>query len=431
MKQEDETHAISPNGSPTRSSHLGQEYLPLSDALLEDPYPFFERARREEPIFYSDLLHTWIVTRYDDAIAILKQPALFSSKDTMQPPAAYSPSVRAILDTFPDTFPLGTRTQPVDSDGELHKCYRGALSSSFTPASIALLEPFIQNTVDQLISQFVSLGTIDIIAALAYSVPILTIFRLLGVPEEQMEQCRRWSDDFLMLISSQLPEEQQIRCAYSQVAFCKYLVTLIEERRKSPKSDLISNLVNGDGKDFDMSVLVSTLEGLVIAGHVTTANLISNGLKLLLDPPSYWQRLCEDPTSIPWVIEEILRYESPVQTFFRTTTQEVTIGGISLPKDTRLLLAFGSANRDEAQFLEADRFDPMRFSPPNPVTHLALGYGIHVCLGAPLARLEARIVFKSLAERLHGLRLVPGQKLLYIPTTILRGYQQLYVQWDV
>lgn len=431
MKQESKTQVISSNGSPAGNSHLGQEYLPLSDAMLEDPYSFFERARREESIFYSDFLHAWIVTRYDDAMAILKQPALFSSKDTMQPPAEYPPSVRAILDTFPDTFPLATGTQPVDSDGELHKCYRGALSSSFTPASIALLEPFIQNTVDQLISQFISLGTVDIIAALAYSVPIRTIFRLLGIPEERMEQCRRWSDDFLMLISSQLPEEQQIKCAHSQVAFCKYLATLIEERRKSPKSDLISNLVNGDGKDFDISVLVSTLEGLVIAGHVTTANLISNGLKLLLDPSSYWQRLCEDPESIPWVIEEILRYESPVQTFFRTTTQEVTIGGISLPKDTRLLLTFGSTNRDEAQFPEADRFDPMRFSPSNPVTHLAFGHGIHVCLGAPLARLEARIVFKSLAERLHGLRLVPGQRLMYIPTMILRGYQQLYVQWDV
>ncbi len=425
MNQIDNPHSTDADITATKCPHMGQEYRPLDGPLLHDPYPFLARAREEEPLFFSSVLNAWVVTRYSDVITILKQPAVFSSKDTMRPIVTYSARVREILQEHP------TGTRMVNSDGEAHKRYRAAASPSFTKERIDALEPFIRQTVNRLIDQFVADGQTDIIASLAYPTPLLVILRLLGIPEEDMEQCKQWSDDFLILISSQVAEEQQISYARSHSAFCAYLESLIQDRQAAPQADIISDLVMAQEYHLTVNEIVNTLHSLIIAGHVTTTDLLGNGLRILLEQPSRWQALCEQPASIPWVIEEILRYDSPVHGFFRTALQDVCVGDVDLPKDTSLFLVFGSANRDETQFPAAEHFDVTHFTPPMRPLHLAFGHGLHVCLGSVLARLEARIVLQTLAERLPGLCLVPDQRLLHKRTLLNRGYQKLYVQWSV
>ncbi len=219
-----------------------------------------------------------------------------------------------------------------------------------------------------------------------------------------------------------------MECAKGLVAFQHYIAELIEERRKEPQVDAISEMVHSQvpgAEPLSMNELVSALCGLVMAGHKTTVDLIGNGLALLLNPVSRWQKLCMHPELISTTIEEIMRYDCPVQALSRTTTCEVTVGGVTLPAGTQVLLVFGSANRDEIQFPQAESFDMQR----TPNRHLGFGYGIHFCVGAPLARLESRVAFEILAQRIPNMRLSPHQQLAHFPILAFRGYQRLEVEW--
>jgi cytochrome P450 len=171
--------------------------------------------------------------------------------------------------------------------------------------------------------------------------------------------------------------------------------------------------------------LIITLQGLILAGHESTTNMIGTGLRLLLERPERWQTLCQHPAYLAQTVEEILRFDAPIQMFARTTTREVTLGDITLPEDASLLLLYGSGNRDEAVFAQSDDFQLQR----SPNHHLAFGHGVHFCVGASLARLEGKVAFEVLCQRLPHLRLVPGQKLTHIPTLLFRGYERLEVTW--
>lgn len=212
------------------------------------------------------------------------------------------------------------------------------------------------------------------------------------------------------------------------MAFQHYMAELIEERRRERKADAISEMVHSqiaEAEPLSMNELVSALCGLVMAGHKTSIDLVGNGLVALLSTPSRWQELCVHADLIPQTIEEILRYDSPVQALSRTTTCETTIGDVTLPAGVRVLAVFGSANRDAEQFAAPEDFDMHR----DPNRHLAFGYGIHFCVGAPLARLEGRIAFEVLTRRFPRLRLVPDQQLVHNPILAFRGYRQLLVEW--
>jgi len=229
-------------------------------------------------------------------------------------------------------------------------------------------------------------------------------------------------------MSVQLDEERQIACAQSTVAFQHYLAGPLAERREDPHDDLVSTLLlfSTPGVDpLTENELVILLQGLILAGHESTTNMIGTGLLLLLEQPERWQMLCEHPEYIPQTIEEILRFDAPIQMFARVTTQEVTIGGVTLPEEASLLLIYGSGNRDEAMFSGAEEFQLQRASNH----HLAFGHGVHFCVGAALARLEGRIAFEVLCQRLPSLRLVAGQQLSHIPTLLFRGYEHLMVGW--
>ncbi len=408
--------------SQTHEGSLGAFYHPLHGEQLENPYPFYARARKEEPIFFSPDLNTWVVTRYDDVLSILNQPDIFSSKDALRPVVTFSPAVFAELSK-------GYRLVPnvVDSDGKEHTRFRNAVAQAFAPKRVKQLEPFIKEVATSLVDAFINDHKAELISQLAYPLPLEVALFLIGVPKEDMAFTKKLSDRTSMLVNSPLPEEQQVEHARDFVAFQHYFIGLVNERRSAPREDLISDLLETPAgeRPFDDTQFANLLTSMVIAGHETTTQLIGNGLALLLEQPERWQTLCAHPERIPQAIEEILRYDAPVHAFFRTTTREVTVGGITFPAETLLMVVFGSANRDETRFPRADQFDMQR----SPNRHLAFGYGIHFCIGAPLAREQGQIALETLCQRLPNLRLAPEQTLSHAPVLRQRGYRRLDVVW--
>lgn len=395
----------------------------LFDPLAEDPYPFYARARQEEPITFCPELDAWIVTRYKDIQQILLQPATFSSSNTLTSPVTFSP--RALEELAKGYLPIPI---VLNTDGADHTRFRVPLTKAFAPARMRALEPFVYEVANGLVNAFIDNRRVEIISQFAYPLALEVVLSLLGIPSQDIEQTRQWSQDWLILMSTQIDEERQIEYARSTLAFQQYLAALIAERREKPKDDLTSTLLHfsvPDEEPLTENELVILLQGLILAGHESTTNMIGTGLKLLLEQPEHWAWLREHLESIPQVVEEILRFDAPIQMFARITTREVTIDGVTLPEDASLLLIYGSGNRDEAAFATACEFQPQR----TPNHHLAFGHGVHFCVGAALARLEGRVAFEVLCQRLPQLRLVPGQVLTHIPTLLFRGYERIEVAW--
>jgi cytochrome P450 len=406
----------------TNEGSLGGLYHPLEGEQLENPYPFYARARREEPIFFSPELDTWVVTRYDDVQTILSQPDIFSSKDALRPAVRFTPAVFAELGKG---YPFVPTT--VDNDGKDHLRFRNAVGKAFAPKRIKQLEPFIKEVTTSLVDTFINNHKAEFISQFAYPFPLEVALFLVGIPKEDMTLAKKWTNSFALLFNSPLLEEQQVECARDFVSLQHYFIRLVNERRGAPKEDLMSGLLEtlpGE-KPFDEAELASVLVSTVVAGHETVAHFMANGLALLLEQPERWQTLCAHPESIPLAIEEILRYDTPVHAFYRTTTQEVTVGGIKFPAETLLMIVYGSANRDETQFPQADQFDMQR----SPNRHLAFGHGIHFCSGAFLARKEGQIALETLCQRLPTLQLAPQQTLSHDPAVRKRGLVRLDVVW--
>lgn len=402
--------------------HMGQAFQPFVNPQLDDPYSFYKQARSEEPVFHSPVLNGYVITRYADILTVLKDPARYSSADNLKPIVRYSPET---IDVLRQGFPF--MSDLVNSDGEQHKRLRAPFLKAFAPEKLQAMEDSIRAIANRLVDSFVKDGHVDIIARFAYPLPLETILMMYGVPLERMADIKQWCQDMTALFSAPLAPDQQLNCARSFVNLQNLVAGLIQERRQTPRYDLISDIQDSD---LSLNELVIVLCGLIVAGHKTTSHLISNGLNVLLEQPELWRSLCHDPSRIPTAIEEVLRYDAPVPAMIRTTTQDVTLSGVALPKGTQLFLMYGSANRDEAQYSESDRFELDRFKQTTS-NHLAFGHGVHHCIGSNLARREGRIALEVLAARLPDLRLRPNQELTHIPALMNRGFTHLEVEWNV
>jgi len=405
--------------------HLANEYHPLTSPQLDNPYPFYMRARSEEPVFFSEEINAWVITRYNDIKSILLQPEIFSSKDTMRPIVKFTPEVLQVLNQ-------GYRKVPetVNSDGINHLRFRTPLNKVFSPPRMKAMAPTVRKVVNQLIDDFINDGEAEIMTQFANMLPLEIILLLYDIPLARMDDCKRWCTDMHGLISEPLSPERQLECAQSRVAFHRYIGHMIEERRKALGEDVISLMLTvhyDPAQPLSEDELVRVLSATLLAGHETTAMLIGNALHLLLKRPELWQKLCEQPNIISNAIEEVLRYDGPIHAFHRTALQEVQVGAVTIPAGSLLLLVYGSANYDEAQFPTPEQFDIYR----SPNRHLSFGHGIHFCVGAPLARLEAQIALEMLSQRLPHLRLKPEQSISYIPRLLMRGLTKLEVEWDV
>ncbi len=383
-------------------------------AFQADPHPVYARWRRATPVrrvLLPSGVTAWLVTRYDDARQALSDPRLSKAVPVVPPSApALPPAVSAAVSRHM------LATDPPD-----HTRLRRLVSGAFTARRIEALRPRIEEITDELLTAMDGRARVDLIDAFAFPLPIQVICELLGVPPADRESFRAWST----VIVTGTPVRDQLPGAMrSMVA---YLRDLIAERRAHGGDDLLSGLirVRDDQDRLSEEELSSMAFLLLIAGHETTVNLIGNGVHLLLRERDRWDLLRADPALLPSAIEEFLRYDGPVETAtFRVATEDLAIGGTAIRAGDPVLVVLLAANRDGQRFAAADELRLDR----GPTPHLAFGHGIHYCLGAPLARLEAQIAFGRLLARFPGLRMaVPAEQLTWRPGIFLRGLRELPV----
>ena len=326
--------------------HLGREFKPFE---LGDPFPFYARARAQAPIFHSPDIDYWVVTRYEDIRAIFRDPATFSSENTQSPFRQRPAEVQRILDDggFSVTSGLSGR-QPPD-----HTRLRGFIKQAFTPRRVASLEPEIRAITSRMIDRFADRGHADLVGELAHELPALVIFRMLGIPDEDVPQVKEWAQSRVYMNFGDAPVQEQTHHAENLVRYWRYCRELVQARLADPQDDLPGDLariyLQGD-QTLTPDEIAGLVYGQLTAGHETTTALLANGLKELLGQRPAWEAVCADPEQIPAAVEEMLRISAPVFTWKRLTKRPVTIGGVDLPAQTNLLLLLGSANHDEEVF---------------------------------------------------------------------------------
>jgi cytochrome P450 len=392
---------------------------------LHDPYPFYERLRREGPVVFNPIFDLWFVTRHEEAVAVVKDPVRFSSADILKPAHHLAPEALAVLgDDHSNVYPL------LSGDPPAHTRVRNLVGKAFTPQRAAMLEPRVRAIATELLDGLAGERRADLIHRFAYPLPMRVTGEMFGVRASNMDDIKRWCDDETLFLMAPLPPERQVECARSVAAYRRYLRALVEEHRAASRGDLVDVLI--DAQDEGESPLgtdeiVGALCVLIFAGHQTTTNMIGSTLWHLLRRPGAWQALRDDPSLIPGTIEEVLRFDAPVQGMTRTVTEATELGGVVLPKGARVFVLFASANRDPACFANPDQLD-VRRAPQAP--HLAFGRGPHFCIGAALARLEGRVALETLTQRLPNARLVSEDAPEYSPNLVHRGPNSLHVAWD-
>lgn len=407
-------------------ARLAARFNPFVSPQLEDPYPTYAIARRVAPVFYSPVLSMWIVSRYDDIVAVLRDNATFSSANILKCRTIPCPESLAVLQAG------GYERKPltVDNDPPDHARTRGAIIKAFTPARVAGLQPQIRALANGLIDAFPRDGRTDLMTQFAYTLPLLVILDLLGLPRQDLTKIRQWGEAWAAFMWTPLPPEKQVEYARCMVEYLRYCKEQVSARKAAPRDDLLSDLLRGQNdsacalSDYEIAL---TIHDLLFAGHETTSHTIGNAMKLLLSHPDQWAALRADPGLIPAAIDEILRIDSPVQVIPRTTTREVKIAGVTLPADVTVCLLIGSANHDEIFGPDPERFDIRRKKADKG---LSFSHGIHYCAGAALARMELRLAIEALGDRLPNLRLRPDQPICYTPNLILRGPSRLEIAWD-
>jgi cytochrome P450 len=381
-----------------------------------DPYPLYADVRRRGLV--RSPLGPWVTSDHATATNVLKDQR-FSSSPVHQ--RGYRPP----------TYPAGDPRAELPAadlltmDPPDHTRLRRLVSGAFTPRAIASLEPWIRDATDRLLAPVDAAAGFDLIDALAFPLPIAVICHLLGVPAEDQASFRVWGHDLATTLEPQSPLAAESRSRASELALTAYLRELVRKRRADPDDSLLSALVaaeeEGDRLSFGELVAVALL--LLVAGFETTVNLIGNGTVALLGEPEQWGRLREEPALVPAAVEEVLRYDSPVQMTSRIATEDVDLGGAVIQKGVPIIVAIGGANRDPDVFDQPDR---LRIDRPNASRHLSFSFGIHHCLGAALARLEGRVAVEQLTRRYPGLELAgpPARR----PLLVLRGFESVPVR---
>ncbi len=395
-------------------------FNPSDPAFRADPYPAYARLRAEDPVHETPI--AWVLSRYADCVAVLRDPRWSSDQRNSD---AYRFAVdHGLFD--PEQEALSKTPPFLVLDPPDHTRLRALVSQAFTPKVIEGLRPHAEQVVDGLLDAAAERGSLEVIEDLAYPLPVTVICELLGVPPADRETFKEWSGELARGLdpgTALVPEVVEKR-RHAGNAFMDYFRDLIGERRAHPSSDLISALIvaEQEGRRLIEAELLSTCILLLAAGHETTVNLIGNGVLALLRHPDQLRRLRHDPSLAEGAVEEVLRYDSPVQMVTRTALEEIELGGATVRKGQQAAVLLASANRDGARFSDTDRFDIER----GDSRHLGFGFGMHYCLGAPLARLEGEIAFRRLVERLEGLDILADPP-DYKESFVNRGPRELRV----
>jgi cytochrome P450 len=394
----------------------------FSAEAMNDPYPLFSEIRRRAPVCQLKQDGWWAVSRYEDVVFVLKHPDLFSSTGLRE-------GRDAIVDPRLQEDPLlPDESSVISSDPPVHGRLRKHLTGAFTPSAMVRLEARVQAITSAQVDAILRKDRFDMIADLAVPLPVIVIAEMLGIDPRDRADFKRWSDDAINVPPERdLGADEVDRILRSRQEFRAYFEAMIAERRERPRADLISDLCRTEipaapltaGEVLAMTVL------LLIAGNETTTNLIGNGTLALLEHPEALSLLRSAPHLIPAFLEEVLRFNGPVKLLTRRATRDVTLSGVTVPRGAIVVPLIAAANRDPEVFADPDRFDVTR----EGRGHVTFGFGIHFCVGAPLARLEGRIAFGEILRRLPPFSREPGA-VEWAPSIVLRGLRALPLRFD-
>lgn len=399
--------------------------------FVKDPYPLYRRLRRRCPIRRDPLVGVWVITSYDETLAMLRDSRFQRDPfnlDHLPPGIRQQLGLADNVKTYESTADLFS-LQMLFLDPPKHTRLRGLLAKSFTPRVVQNLRPRIQELTDLLLDKVRGAGSMDVIRDLAYPLPTMVIAELLGFPAEDYERLKVWSDDFAALLGFNPTDEQQSKAMQSLEQIQHYFETIVARLKVRPRDNLLSALltVDSEGDRLSPAELFANCILLLAAGHETTTNLIGNGMLALLRNPDQLKLLRRDPSLIVNAVEELLRYDSPVQWTSRVAAQTIELGGKTISQGDFVLASLGAANRDPKYFPDPDRLDITR--PVSANKHLAFGSGIHFCLGAALARMEGQIAIGSLVSSFPTLRL-GRQRLRWHKGVVFRGLESLNVTFS-
>lgn len=394
-----------------------------SAAFKADPFPFYARLRNESPVhpvMMPGKQRAWLITRYDDVVAALRDPRL--GKDPLK---AMTAEQKKKAPWIPPVFRPLTRNM-LDLDPPDHTRLRALVQKVFTPRLIEDLRPRIVTIANELLAVVAKKRRMDVIRDFALPLPTIVIAEMLGVPVEDRNKFHRWSAG---IVAANWSRWSTIRAVPNVIAFIRYIRKLTKARRSDPRNDLVSALVaaNESGDRMSDDELLAMIFLLLIAGHETTVNLIGSGTLALLQHPGQRDRLRNEPALMKSAVEELLRYGSPLETTTeRFASEDVVMHGVTIPRGEMVFAVIASANRDERQFVNPDVLDLAR----DPNRHVSFGLGIHYCLGAPLARMEGQIAFDALLREQPGIRLAfPERAMRWRRGLVLRGLESLPVAW--
>jgi cytochrome P450 len=390
----------------------------VSAEFKADPFPFFAVLRASEPVYRTtlpDKTPLWLLSRYDDVAALLRDERFKKNRRH----ALTKEQLRKLPWTPPMFRPL--ERNMLDLDPPDHTRLRSLVHKAFTPSLVEQMRSRTRAIADELLDRIVWTGEMDLIKDFALPLPMTIITEILGVPRKDHDKFHKWSQAVVSLTSP----SPTLRVLPSVWKFIRYLRQFFKLRRRDPKDDLVSALIKAEeaGDKLNEDELLAMVFLLLIAGHETTVNLIGNGTLALIENPNEMNKLLSEPSLVKPAVEELLRYTSPVfTTTERYAREDTTIHGVTIPQGEMTLGVIGSANRDETAFENPNELQITR----EPNRHLSFGQGIHFCLGAPLARMEAQIAFTTLLQRVPNLRLTkPSSSLHWRPSIFLRGLAAL------
>ncbi|MGA9278169.1 cytochrome P450 [Ilumatobacter sp.] len=414
-------------------------FNPFDPEALQCPFPHYAQMREEQPVLLLESMGMYLVTRHDLVLKVIRDVETYSSEFGVSSGGFSGEARDRMAEVVADGYPRVSTMLTADMPD--HTRYRRLVSKAFTPKVIAELEPVIRSITTRLLDAWFDGRSddapieLEFVERFGVPLPVEVIAHALNVPDERLVDFKRWSDDSIAGIGTNITLDQRIEAERGVNEFQHYFADQLEQRKLAPQDDLLTNLLNArvddddpditDKRPLDMPEMLSIVQQLLVAGNETTTKLLTETVRLLAENPDQWQALQDDPGRAPAVVEEALRLSTPTQGMFRISTRDHELEGVRIPKGAQMLILFASANRDPELFGEPDAFDPDR---DNLRDHLAFGKGIHFCLGAALSRLEGKVALEEFTRRVERFELADSNEFDYFPSFMLRGLKRLDVE---
>jgi cytochrome P450 len=393
----------------------------LSDAAIKTPADYYGSVRAVDPVYWNKRWNGWILTGYPEVVAAYRDHARLSSDRFAGP---FGEDLSAASSKYQNLFGFLSKFF-VWKDQPYHTRVRSLVNKAFTPRSVEVIRPQVRELVQSLVTPMIGAGEVDFIARFAFTLPVIVIAEYLGVPEEGRERMRQWAEDLgAVIFVSGRDEDRMAKGEAAMTELVDFLRPIVRDKRTNPQNDLLTGMVQAEerGDFLSEDEVIANAVLMVFAGHETTMNLLANSMVAFSRFPAEWQRLREDPSLAPSATEEVLRYDGPIRAMARWAKEPFELGGHQIAQGDRVLLVQYAANHDPAGFADPEKFDITR----SPNRQLTFGQGIHTCLGAPLARLEAQEAFKALTAEFPRFD-ISETELEYVPTVISRSLQQLHI----